>query len=38
LIGVGTYVSSTFANRLTGAHTRTRVSPDSRSAAAASVA
>lgn len=38
LIGVGTYVTSTFANRLTGAHTRARVSPDSRSAAAASVA
>jgi len=36
LIGVGTYVTSTFANRLTGAHTRARVTPDSSSAAAAS--
>jgi len=38
VIGVGTYVTSTFANRLTGAHTRTRITPDSRSGAAASVA
>jgi AhpD family alkylhydroperoxidase len=36
VIGVGTYVTSTFANRLTGAHTRTRLSPGSPSAAAAS--
>jgi len=36
LIGVGTYVTSTFANRLTGAHARIRLSPGSPSAAAAS--